>query len=190
MSKDKQSLPLQSPFKNRLRGSIIVFLLVFVLFGSIGVSLFFLSATDTPNWTDEVLLKENLPPRQTLLVKAGLITKFNYSGSRRGTFVNPTIEYEVDGKKYQINTIGSYDNNQFPFNQNQTVEVLYVPNQPEKAWLVWEYDQIIGQSESAKSPPLITRVSRVYNYTTLALLSLFGLFLLINLFFPLFSRQR
>lgn len=190
MPEELKKTSSQKTFKQRLFGSIIVFLLVFILFGSIGLFLFFLSATKTTNWLDKELLKEDFPPRQTLLVKDGIITKLSYRGDRRGTFVNPTIEYEIEGKKYQIRTIADYDNNQFPFSQNQTVEVLYVPAQPEKAWLAWEYDRVIGDYESAKAPPLITRVSRIYNYIALALLSLFGLFLLINLFFPLFRSTK
>jgi hypothetical protein len=181
-----QKTSARKPFRKRLKGSAIIFLIISFLLGLGWFLLAWSAVLLTPNGNyDEHLRAQNLPLRETLSVAEGRVVDMGYYVSRRRQFVKPKVEYAVDGKNYRAETIDGYAPDLFPFKQFQTAEVLYLPNQPEKAWQKWEYDKLIGDYENAVAVPLIFKVKTIYYYLAFGIIALSGLFLSVNLFVPL-----
>lgn len=124
-------------------------------------------------------------PIMGLTSTEGNIEKINYRGTtRRGTFVNPAIVFQHNGKTYQTATMQWYKDTYFPYSRGQNVEVVFVTDEPEKAWLRWEYNAKLAEYNGffVRADELI---KPVYNYLAVGIIILSGLFFLVALFVPL-----
>lgn len=185
MPGDLQKTGSGRPFAKRLQGAAIFLSIIAFLLGLGWISIAGLELMLTPLGSfEEFVLAQNLPPRETLTVVDGRVVSLGEYVSNRRPHLKPKIEYSVDGKIYSVRTVMAYAPHSFPYQQSQTVPVLYLPNEPERAWLKWEYDDLIGEYESAVAEPLISKISRIYNYAALGIFGLCALLLTINLFFP------
>jgi hypothetical protein len=170
----------RKPFPKRLLSSIIIWLIIAFVLGTIGFFIWLL-----PQRGEFELRGEKLPPLSELTLVEGKITFLGYYTSRSTQLVRPTIEFQVAGEKHQFKTIDSYSMRIFPFETNQKVEVLILSNDPAKAWLKWEYERLIENYESFGILRLGEVIKGSYFYVFSAILSLSGLILLINLFVPM-----
>lgn len=188
MQDDFQQKTARKPFGKRLQGSAIILLIIAFLLG-LGwsfIALFSVLLTPIDSY-EENLRSLNLPPRETLSTADGRVADMGFYVSGRRQYLKPKVEFVVEGKMYRAETINGYAPELYPFKQFQTAQVFYLPNQPEKSWQRWEYENLIGEYENAKAVPLIVRVKTIYNYLAFGLIVLTVLLLTVNLFVPLRS---
>jgi hypothetical protein len=170
----------RKPFKTRLYASFFIWLIIVFLVASFG----FIINSKTERRNE--LLGAQLPTTG-LTLTVGKITKISYNNHpRRGTFVIPSVEFEQDGKIYQTTTARSYAMREFPYVDGQSVEVVFVASEPGKAWLKWEYDDLMTEYNSF-FVRAYDAVGPIYNYLAAAIMFLTALFFTVNLFVPLFG---
>lgn len=174
---------IRRPFKTRLYTSIIVWLII--VFVTVSFGFIFGSKKER---------RSELPGAQLPIIglnsTQGKITKVSYhSDSRRGTFVTPTLEFETGGHLYRTTTVRSYSVRELPFSDGQHVEVAFLASEPAKAWLKWEYDELMAEYNSL-SVRAYDSIGPIYNYLTAAIVLFSALFLTVNLFVPLFGLVK
>jgi len=181
VAEDTEKIRDRKPFKTRLISSMIIWLIIAFIVGNIG---FF--AWMMPKRGEFELRGAKLPPLAELTLAEGNIINMGYYISRRTQFINPTIEFQSKGRSYQFRAVDAYQPHLFPFQQNQKVEVLFVANEPEKAWLKWEYERLTENYQGFSVLLLGETIWAYYFYFASILLGLSGLILIINLFVPIF----
>lgn len=73
-----------------------------------------------------------------------------------------------------------------PLSDGQSVEVVFVANSPDKAWLKWEYDEVMAEYNSVWLKAY-DAIAPIYNYLAAAIILFTALFFTVNLYFPLFG---
>lgn len=126
-------------------------------------------------------------PDSGLTLTEGTITSISYrSDGRRGTFATPKFEFETGGRLYRTTTARSYSMRDLPLSDGQSVEVVFVANSPDKAWLKWEYDEVMAEYNSVWLKAY-DAIAPIYNYLAAAIILFTALFFTVNLYFPLFG---
>jgi hypothetical protein len=165
----------------------VIWLIILLFVGSIG---FFISILDGRS---EIQMRgADLPPLSELTQTEGKIVSEGQYNQRRSSFYKPRTKFQVNGQTYEFRTVGSYSAEYFPWfpSQGRKVEVLYVTSDPARAWMKWEYELMLNDYSGLSSGLINEKIKAVYIYIALSILTLSGLFLIINLFFPLLGRFR
>ena len=120
----------------------------------------------------------------------GKIIRISYgSDPRRGTFATPSFEFETDGKMFRATALRGYSIRDLPFGDEQKVPVVFATDDPTRAWLKWEYDNLLTEYNSF-SARAYDAIEPVYNYLAGAVVVAVGAFLFVNLFTPLLGLAK
>jgi hypothetical protein len=179
--------PARKPFKTRLLASLFIWLLIGVALAFIGLIIWLIPGRD-----EYQMRGANLPPLSELVTTEGKLVEsgHRFSGGGRNAYSAAKIEFQTGGQTFQFRTLDGYGPNALPFKPGQTVEVLYSRGEPEKAWLKWEYDQIMDHYTGFSKGLMAEKMRGFYLSCALVMMLISGLFFLINLFFPLLGRFR
>ena len=165
-------------FKTRLLASIFVWGVILLLAVSFGFII------NSKSERRKELLGSQLPDSGLTLAQ-GKITGISYRGDgRRGTFATPMFEFETGGRFYRTKTVRSYSIRELPLSDGQNVEVVFVDGDPDKAWLKWEYDDLMAEYNSFWVKAY-DAIGPTYNYLAATIILLTALCFTVNLFVPL-----
>jgi len=176
----------RQPFATRLYASVVFLLIEALLLGGFGLVLMLVPGREARLLAARVA--SGLPPREALSYVEGRVLHVARHNSRRRTFLRPEVEFTVGGTTYRTRTKASYSPT-VPFQAGQAAAVLYVPDDPQRAWLVWEYDRLTAEKTAfhAALASAVDWIKARYLRFALVLLGVSAAVFFVNLFVPVFK---
>ncbi len=142
-----------------------------------------------PGRSDRELIGDRLPPPAAVIRAEGEIVDDGRYVSARRTYFRPRARFAVDGREFEFESVNGYAEDLLPAypQRGAAIAVVYRKSDPSEAWFAWEFDRLRTESAALSAGRFGDTVRKYYLAASTIIAAASGLFLLINVFFPILA---